>query len=486
MYGGGNWDAFVTKINAAGSAWVYSTYLGGSANDYGYAISVDSADNAYVAGGTTSSDFPTTPGAYQTTTCSPCEEAFVTKLNADGSTLVYSTYLGGSRDGSAYGIAVDATGNAYVTGGTTSTDFPLINPIQSTIGGGYDAFVTKINAVGTALAYSTYLGGSGFDEGFGIAVDTTGNAYVLGETGSTNFPVANAIQSTFGGGTWDAFVTKINAAGNAWVYSTYLGGGGYDYPGRIATDTAGTAYGTGFTNSKNFPKTAAAFQRSLAGTSDSFVVKIAAQTFVSVSPLRLTFSTQVVGTTSVSKKVTLVNNGASALTINKIYFAATNPGDFAETNTCANSLASGATCSISVSFTPTAKNKRQAAMVISDSDPASPQAIPLSGTATVVSLSKSRLVFGDQAVGTTSPPQTVTLTNVGSTPLSFTGISIIGLNNAEFTETNTCLPAIAAKASCTITVTFTPTATGTRKAGVSIKDDGGGSPQVVYLTGTGT
>jgi hypothetical protein len=159
----------------------YSTYLGGSADESSLGIAVDSAGNAYVAGGTTSSDFPTTPGAYQTT-CAPCGVAFVTKLNADGSTLVYSTYLGGSNGGgSASGIAVDATGNAYVTGSTNSTDFPLVNPIQSTIGGGIDAFVTKINAAGSALVYSTYLGGAGDDRpAYGIAVGATGNAYVTG------------------------------------------------------------------------------------------------------------------------------------------------------------------------------------------------------------------------------------------------------------------------------------------------------------------
>ena len=484
-YGGSIWDAFVTKINPAGSAWVYSTYLGGSSDDYGNGISVDSAGNAYVAGSTQSSDFPTTPGAYQTT-CAPCDQAFVTKLNAYGSRLVYSTYLGGSNGGGgAQSIAVDATGNAYVTGSTTSTDFPLVNPIQSTIGGIYDAFVTKFNAAGTALAYSTYVGGNAGDEGCGIAVDTTGNAIVLGNTTSTNFPVANAIQPT-NHGKDDAFLTKINAGGTL-LYSTYLGGGGNDYCGGIATDMAGTAYATGTTFSKNFPKTVLAFQPSLKGTNDAFVSKIASQTFLSISPSKyLTFPTQVIGTTSAAKKVTMTNNGSGTLTINKIYIAGLNPSDFGETNTCVGTLAPNTSCTIFVTFTPTDKNKRQALMVISDSDPTSPQSIALSGNGTVVSFSKNSLSFGNQQVGTSSAPESVILTNVGNTQVYFFGISITGTNPGDFSETNTCGTSIGAKASCTITVTFKPTATGSRTAAVSISDDGGGSPQNVHLTGTGT
>ena len=197
-----------------------------------YGIAVDSAGNAYVAGDTRSTNFPTA-NAVKATFGGGLSEAFVTKLNAAGNALVYSTYLGGDSFDSATSIAVDSSGNAYVTGRTTSTNFPTVNPIQATFaGGGSDAFMTKINAAGSALVYSTYLGGgggNGFDTAFGIAVDSAGNAYVTGPTSSTNFPTANAIQATFGGGTdGDAFVTKINAAGTALVYSTYLGGSDND------------------------------------------------------------------------------------------------------------------------------------------------------------------------------------------------------------------------------------------------------------------
>jgi hypothetical protein len=488
---GGDADAFVTKINAAGNALLYSTYLGGTGRELTGGVAADAAGNAYVTGYTTSTDFPTAK-AIQPTNHGGDWDAFVTKINASGSAWVYSTYLGGSGGDYGHGIAADSAGNAYVTGFTGSADFPVANAFQSNGIGCYGSlcvFVTKISGDGSTLVYSTYLHGSDLahegSEGYGIAVDKTGNAYVTGATDAPDFPLVNPIQPTFGGWPGDAFVTEFNAAGSALIYSTYLGGGADDAGFAIAVDSAGSAYVTGFTSSKHFPKTLAAFQQSLKGANDSFVVKIAAQSFVSVSPLKLLFGPKVVGTTTASK-VALSNNGGSALTIHKIYFAGTNPGDYAETNNCAGSLASGATCDISVSFTPTALDKRQAVMVISDSDPASPQTVALSGTGTVVTLSKKYLPFGDQQVGTTSAPQSVTLTNVGSTPLSFYKISITGTNAGDFSETNTCGNNIAAGANCTITVTFTPTATGKRKALMSIYDDGGGSPQYVSLAGTGT
>jgi uncharacterized protein (TIGR03437 family) len=290
---GGEQDAFVTKLNAAGTALVYTTYLGGNRQDFGWGIAVDSSGNAYVTGYTNSTNFPTTTGAFQTklnggpAACTACLDAFVTMLNATGSALVYSTYLGGSGSDYGRGIAVDSSGNAYVTGQTNSTDFPTANAFQPLFGGGVffgddfvgDAFVTKLNATGSALVYSTYLGGSGPDYGNGIAVDSSGNAYVTGNTDSTdlsvsnNFPTVNALQpkpSLFG----DAFVTKLNAAGSALVYSTYLGGGGNGSDGNgIAVDSSGNAYVTGST-AGDFPTTANAFQAAFRGAEDVFATKL--------------------------------------------------------------------------------------------------------------------------------------------------------------------------------------------------------------------
>jgi Beta-propeller repeat/FG-GAP-like repeat len=254
---GGGYEAFVTKINAAGNALVYSTYLGGSGGDEGRGIAVDAAGNAYVTGYTTSTNFPTVNPFQAAYLGGGNSDAFVTKLSATGNALIYSTYLGGSgRPGAGdlgYGIAVDAAGNAYVTGVTSSSNFPTKNPLQATLGGtsASNAFVTKFSSAGVGV-YSTYLGGGGNDSGNGIAVDAGGNAYVTGSTTSTNFLTANPLQPTSGGG-YDAFVTKLSATGNALVYSTYLGGNGSDSGNGIAVDAAGNAYVTGVTSSANFP-----------------------------------------------------------------------------------------------------------------------------------------------------------------------------------------------------------------------------------------
>jgi hypothetical protein len=249
-------NAYVTKLSAAGDALVYSTYLGGSGTDRGLGITVDSAGSAYVTGDTTSNNFPTV-NSFQAASAG-IENAFVTKLNATGGALDYSTYLGGSSEDHGYGIAVNSAGNAYVTGQVTSINFPLANPIQATcgvctFGENGNAFVTELNAAGSALVYSTYLGGSVADEGWGIAVDSAGNVYVTGQTRSPDFPVVNAFQPVFGGGGDDAFVTKVNAAGSALVYSTYLGGYGDDVGYGIQVNSAGNAYVTGSTESPDFP-----------------------------------------------------------------------------------------------------------------------------------------------------------------------------------------------------------------------------------------
>jgi len=269
-------DAFVAKLSPAGNTLLYSTYLGGANSDSGYAIAVDAAGNAYIAGGTYSSNFPVL-SAYQNSLKGQ-QNAFVTKLNSSGK-LVYSTYLGGNGSDSAAGIAIDSAGNAYLTGGTTSTTFPTASPVQSASGGGQDAFITKLSPSGNALIYSTYLGGSGggagsLEAGTGIAVDASGAAYVTGSTDSANFPVtAGVVQATYFGGGSDAFVAKLNPAGSALVYSTYLGGSSVDYAGGIAVDFIGNAYVAGYTASSDF-LSLRAFQAGNAGTYNAFVTKL--------------------------------------------------------------------------------------------------------------------------------------------------------------------------------------------------------------------
>ena len=215
---------------------LYSTYLGGSDSDNGASIAVDAAGHAYVTGTTNSTNFPTDNPVQATNGGS--SDAFVTKLSAAGSHLLYSTYLGGSDSDNGASIAVDAAGHAYVTGTTNSTNFPTDNPVQATNGGSSDVFVTKLSAAGSHLLYSTYLGGSDSDNGASIAVDAAGHAYVTGTTNSTNFPTDNPVQATNGGSS-DVFVTKLSAAGSHLRYSTYLGGSDSDNGAGIAVDAAG-------------------------------------------------------------------------------------------------------------------------------------------------------------------------------------------------------------------------------------------------------
>ncbi len=276
----GKQNAFVSKLNPAGSALVYSTYLGGKSGDIGYGIAVDASGNAYVTGETESENFPTTAGAFQTTLAGK-QNTFITKLNPSGSAPVYSTYLGGTIEDSGNAIAVDASGNAYVTGRTYSDNFPTTaGAFQTKFDGAGDAFITKLNQSGSALAYSTYLGGDYGSTGYGIAVDASGNAYVMGTTYARNFPTtAGAFQTSFGstptgaGTGLTAFVTKLNPSGSALVYSTYLGGSIDDWGNAIAVDASGNAYVTGQTESGNFPTTKGAFQRIFSGKSDAFIAK---------------------------------------------------------------------------------------------------------------------------------------------------------------------------------------------------------------------
>jgi hypothetical protein len=268
---GGSTDAFVAKLNAAGSALTYSTYLGGTGNDYGFGLVMDSSNNVYVSGQTLSTNFPTS-SPFQASNGGGSGDAFIAKFNSAGSALTYSTYLGGSGDEYGVGIALDSSNNAYITGNTTSTNFPTSSPLQGATAGLTDTFVTKLNASGSALTYSTYLGGSAQDFGVGIAVDSSGSAYFTGYTTSSNFPTTSPFQASNGGGTYDVFVTKLNPAGSAKIYSTYLGGSGEELSYGIAVDSFGDAYVAGNTDSTNFP-VSSAYQATNAGSNDAFVAK---------------------------------------------------------------------------------------------------------------------------------------------------------------------------------------------------------------------
>lgn len=562
---GGKSDAFVAKLDSTGSNLTYASYLGGSGADYGQGIAVDHSGNAYVTGTTESTDFPTVNPFQGGNDGS--SDVFVAKVNNSGSALIYSTYLGGSGADSGRGITVDSSGNAYVTGYTYSTNFPLVNPLQNVNAGSADAFVakfssdgtallystylggsdldrgtaialgasgniyltgdtrsvafpvtpgtfqaakkedqdaygnyqedayvTKLNPTGSQLVYSTYLGGSAVDQGTGISVDSLENAYITGLTQSSDFPTANALQASFGGGTCgthpcaDAFVTELNPQGTSLVYSTYLGGSKADFGNGICLDSSGNAYVAGATASANFTPTAGAYQGApgdTPGNGDAFVAKISHTNApaVALNPQKITFDNQAIDTTSDPVAVALANVGTVPLNITNISAS----GDFAQTNDCLGTVpASGGRCTIHITFTPTTLQTQTEEIAITDNADGSPHEITVTGTgvnpSTEVELSPTSLEFASQAVDTTSPPKTVTLTNSGDTDLTIESIS----TSSDFAQTNNCPSTMGVGATCIITVTFTPTATGTRTGSLSITDDATGSPQTVSLKGIGT
>ena len=290
----GGVDAFVAKFTAAGTSLLYATYIGGNGDDRAAAIAVDSSGQAYVTGSTASANFPLVSSARSV--LGGGREGFALKLNASGSALIYSTFLGGSGWDQGTAIAVDGSGNAYIAGDTQSADFRVVGPAQPSFGGQTDAFVTKLSPAG-AIAYSTFLGGSGTEHAGGIAVDAAGNAYVAGGTYSTDFPVTSSAFQRNNAGGQDAFVTKLNSTGSGIVYSTYLGGSGgtqamSEQANAVAVDSSGNAYVAGVTSSANFPATFGALRTTVNGLQDAFITKLNA------SGSGLTYSTYLGGSTS--------------------------------------------------------------------------------------------------------------------------------------------------------------------------------------------
>jgi len=270
-YNGGSHDTFITKIDSSGSSLIYSTYLGGKFGEFTYDMALDAAGFVYISGNTSSPDFPTSPGAYQSLNKGE-KDAFVTKINLTGSAIVYSTYIGGSDWDFFTGMAIDLNGSAYLYGQTLSSDFPITSgAYQTTYNEGIDVysngdtFVTKLNSTGTALIYSTYLGGTDNELPGGIAIDISGNAYLTGTTNSTDFPTTPDSYQTSHKGYSDVFVTKLNSTGTALIYSTYIGGTNEDltYFGKLCLDSDNNVFISGNTGSYDFPITLGAYQTKL-------------------------------------------------------------------------------------------------------------------------------------------------------------------------------------------------------------------------------
>ena len=516
---GGGRDIFVTKLNPAGTALLYSVFLGGGNSDTATGIAVDSSGNAYLVGYTSSTNFPTTSGAFQTSLLGNIN-VFLTKLDPTGSKLVYSTYLGGSGIDYGRAVAVDASGDAFVTGSTQSADFPTMNPLQVGLDGGSDAFLSEFNPSGTSLLYSTYLGGTGSDEGLAIALDGQGNPYIAGYTFSSNFPTQSALQSSLLGSS-DAFITEINPETSSLVFSTYLGGSGMDSAQSIALDSTGNIYVAGSTTSNDFPVTSGAFQSSNHGQGDAFVAKLAPGAtqvvygtylggsgadrangialdssgdayvtgFTQSSDFPLTDALQrILGISGASTcGSTLCSDafvGELGPSGNLIYStflggSAADLGRAIAVDSSGDAIVTGSTSSANF---PVIAGAPQSTYAGSNSSPnvfvakVSPQDAP------AVALSPQSLNFGNQALNNASNPQTVTLVNAGSASLGITSIKASG----EFSQTNNCGTIVSAGGgTCTIQVTFTPTKTGSVTDQISIADDAQGSPQTITVTGSG-
>jgi Beta-propeller repeat/Abnormal spindle-like microcephaly-assoc'd, ASPM-SPD-2-Hydin len=492
---------FVTKFSADGSALVYSTFFGGNSNvalNCGYpcypspynsisGIAVDNSDSAYVTGSTNTYNFPTTSGAYLASDTLQQDEnaAFVSKFGSSGS-LSYSTYFYAQSTSpvTPNAIAVDGSGSAYITGVALSdgtfpiTSTSICDPSSSGYACGF-AFVTKFDAAGATLMYSTFLGPNNSATPFSIALDANDDAFVVSSTNSDTYTTTNAIEGYAGGA--DVLLVEIDPLATTQLMSTYLGGSGDEQPAGIAVDAQGNVYVTGSTTSSDFPTTPGAFQTIPGGNTDAFIAKIGAASApaVSTTPSSLQFAALQVGTTSQAQSVLVRNMGNAPLTITSI----SSNGDFAQTNNCGNSISAAGSCTLSMTFTPTAAGTRSGSVVIQDDAAGSPHQINLTGVGSGpgISFSPASLSFASAAVGTSSGSQTVTLTNNGTVTLQISNIQISG----DYSETNTCPSSLAAGANCTINVTFTPTLSGTRGGSLTVNDNSPDSLQSVSLSGTG-
>jgi hypothetical protein len=507
--GGG--DAFVSKVNFDGSALVYSTYLGGLQADVGQAIRVDGSGNAYVTGYTFSSNFPpanpyqgSNAGAADAfvskLNSSGSALVFSTYLGGTEDDRGFGIAI----DSSSNVYVVGETQSSDFPTSTSSI------PYQSQNMGKGDAFVAKLSSSGLNLSYSTFLGGTDVDKANGVAVDTSGNAFVIGFTQSSDFPVASWIQRLLGGpggsicstsACPDAFVAEVNPTGAGVVYSTYLGGNGADYGQAIALSTSGNAYLAGSTASTNFPIIAGAYQKSLSGTvGNAFVAEITPSDLpgMAIVPQTLNFGAQTLNFRSSPQYVSIINAGTEDLTISTILMSpvstttgVTTATDFTETDNCVGGTiaAGGGSCTISVFFTPSETSLETGQISITDNAANSPQTISLKGTgvaaSTAVTLTPTSLSFGNQTVGTVSDSQTVTITNTGTSILS---ISKIDTSSGDYLQTNTCAAVqnlLDVGQSCSVSVSFQPTASGGRNGTLSVYDNASGSPQTVALSGIG-
>ena len=513
---------YLTKLNAAATALTYSAYLGPGQAD---GVALDSSGNAYVTGFTTVSDFPTTSGAYQTS----YPGAFASEFNTTGSSLVYSTFLAGPSSAAnpteniPLAIALPpgcvSACSAYISGYTAATDFPVINPVQSFNAGGNDIFVVELAGNGSAATYSTYLGGSSDESNQGqyhmpgIAVMSTGDALVAGETFSSDFPVtltttptrsvfstrinsaagslavANPTSLNFGSQTVSVpsapvLVTLRDLGSSTLPVSSIVATGDYSQTNTCGASVAGGGVCTisvVFTPVSNSnPRTGAL---TINGT---IVVSLTGAgsngAYMNLTPSSLTFAAQAVGTAAPSQNVVISNAGNVALTLGIGVFSIS--GDFAQTNNCPASLAQNTSCTVSISFLPTQEGQRAGGLFISTNNSSPNNSVNLAGTGSAgsaaLTLDGSGLVFNPQTVGVASTTQTFSVANTGNVPVTIFSAVATG----DFLATG-CVQTLAPGSICGVRVTFTPSAAGARSGVVTITDSTAASPHSFTLTGTG-
>ena len=494
---------FLSKLSADGSALLYSTYYAGSSNVvqscFGQpcwpapftgvnGIAVDQSGNVYATGVTNTYDFPVTEGAYQGSNTSTYDQTvgFVGKFDSSGK-VVYSTYFGALPNTyylTLNGIAVDALGSAYVVGTTYSYSgvVPVTSPnlCDPANFGCSSGFITKFDPTGTTVAYSTFLAVNADANPQSLLVDANGDAYVLSESGggAQDFLV-NPIEHF--NNQADLVVQEIDPTGGTQLFSTFLGGNGSEVPGGIALDSAAAIYVTGFTSSSDNPVTAAALQGNLGGNYDAFVTKIgtAAAPAVAISPSLIQFSIRPVGSVSQPNTSLLRNMGSAALTITDMVTT----GDFSVDSDCGEGVGAAATCTFTVTFTPTQPGPRFGSIMIQDDAAGSPHFINLvgNGATAVANLAPASLTFPSLQINQASSAQTVTLTNNGNATLVVSGIQIAG----DYAQTNTCPGSLGIGSSCQFQVTFTPSAGGARNGTLTVTDNAPGSPHAVALSGSG-
>jgi len=504
-------DAFVTKIDPTGTTIVYSTYLGGSSDEFGVVIAVDPSGNAYVGGDTTSSDFPTTSGAVQRNCGGTCfyNDVFVSELNSTGSALLYSTYLGGSNDDFITGIAI-YNGQAIVSGFSGSADFPITaGAYQPNQQGQGSSFVTKYNASGTALAFSTFIGEVDlWGSGPGLAVDSSGNAYLAGTTMSASFPVTTGAFHTPFVPSTNLYISKLNSTGSALIYSALIGGA---WGSSIVLDSSGNAYVAG---------TAGSFYPISAGGLNEVCNDLIQGTETGIIAAKLTsdgsnllYSAHLCPDRSWPGGVQVDSSGNFLLT-------GYTDSKYLPTTTGALQTAIRNACCFSDGFL-TKLNSNGTARSYStyfggnSSDNGSDLAMDRGGNVYLVgstnstnfrtqyplqsanaglsdaflakftlpkprvSLSPAALTFLQQGVGLGGAPKMVIVANVGTTALAVSSVATTG----DFSATGNCGAQLAPGARCTINVIFKPTATGLRSGTLTIPNSAGS--QKVALRGTG-